>query len=114
MVFASPTFLFLFLPLTLILYLVIPFRLRIPLLAIASILFYALGEGVYTAVILISIIFNYSFGIVIERQSRPQKFIVAIGIALNLSMLIYYKYFDFILGSVWRLHENKTLLQHRQ
>ena len=58
MVFSSPTFLFLFLPLVLGLHCVLPARARNPLLLAASLFFYAWGELGYVAVMLGSIAMN--------------------------------------------------------
>ena len=55
MVFSSPLFLFVFLPLVLGLHLLAPRPLRNAVLLLASLLFYAWGETDYVAVMLVSI-----------------------------------------------------------
>jgi alginate O-acetyltransferase complex protein AlgI len=52
MIFASPVFLFLFLPLTLVAYWAFPGRFRKAVLLVASLLFYAWGEARYVPLIL--------------------------------------------------------------
>jgi len=58
MVFASPVFLFLFLPVTLVAYWLFPGRFRKAVLLVASLAFYAWGEARYVPLILASIAFN--------------------------------------------------------
>ena len=55
MVFSSPIFLFLFLPVVLALYFVVPARMAQPPAARASLVFYAWGEPRFVAVMLVSI-----------------------------------------------------------
>ena len=59
MLFSSSIFLFLFLPAVLLGVLLLPPALRNPFLLAASLIFYAWGETVYTAIILVSITGNY-------------------------------------------------------
>ncbi|MDJ1482164.1 hypothetical protein QNI16_16795 [Cytophagaceae bacterium YF14B1] len=68
MVFSSPLFLFLFLPITLLLTYLTPAQYRnIPLL-LASLLFYVWGESEYSMVMIFSAGMNYLFGRLIERN----------------------------------------------
>ncbi len=102
MVFSSPTFLFLFLPVLLIVYLLSPGRLKNVVLLLASLFFYAWGEGYFVIVMLASIVANFIFGIVIEsRRSSPfGKWLVAAAVATNLCLLISYKYANFVADNV--------------
>jgi alginate O-acetyltransferase complex protein AlgI len=102
MVFSSIIFLFLFFPLTIALYFLIGKKVNNIFLLLASLFFYAWGEGYFVILLLISIGINYSAGLMIERtQSRrfSQVTLVA-AIALNLILLCYWKYANFILGNV--------------
>ena len=62
MVFASPIFLFLFLPLALAGYFGLPRRWGNAVLLVASLCFYIWGEGPYAAIVLASIAFNWLVG----------------------------------------------------
>ena len=62
MVFASPIFLFLFLPLVLAGYFGLPRRWGNAVLLLASLCFYVWGEGSYAAIVLSSIAFNWLVG----------------------------------------------------
>ena len=73
--FSSATFLFYFLPIVLAGYfLVVPFpRLRNGVLLVASLVFYAYGEGTYLLVMLASIVANYTFGLWVPPGPRALR-----------------------------------------
>ena len=75
MVFASPLFIFLFLPLTLAAYFVFPRRWRNGVLLVASLAFYSWGEARYVALVLASVAFNWWMGLAIAgaTESRLRK-----------------------------------------
>ena len=101
MVFSSITFLFYFLPIFLIAYFLTPFKNTV--LLVASLLFYAWGEVGYTLLLLVSIGFNYLFGILIDKNSdnkKAQKQFLGLGITINLLLIAYYKYFNFFTKSI--------------
>lgn len=102
MVFSSPVFIFLFLPISLILYMATGQKNGV-LLAL-SLLFYAWGEPVLVLVMLGTIGFNYAFGIYLEaaRQKSPvsAKVAVALGITTNLCILGFYKYLNFLISLI--------------
>ena len=62
MVFASPIFLFLFLPVTLAAYYAAPKGWRNGVLLVASLAFYAWGEAPYLVLVIGSVLFNYAIG----------------------------------------------------
>jgi alginate O-acetyltransferase complex protein AlgI len=104
MLFTEPTFLFLFLPVLLALY----FLTRVHgtyanwLLVLASILFYAVGGGTFTWLMLGSIAFNYLTAIAIDRArelGRPRR-ILAFGVAINLIVLGVFKYANFFIDNL--------------
>lgn len=100
--FTAPTFLFLFLPVVLAAYFVSPKPLRNVLLLVASILFYAEGERIYTLVMIVSIAFNYAMGLLLDAPASPsgRRLLLAIAVAFNLALLGTYKYADFITGNL--------------
>jgi alginate O-acetyltransferase complex protein AlgI len=95
MLFSSPLFLFLFLPVVLVAYFAMPKGLRNSFLVLASILFYAWGEGVYSVVMLLSMSINYVFGRLIDDYRNQAKWILALAVAANLAPLIFFKYMAF-------------------
>lgn len=102
MVFSSVTFLFYFLPAFLLAYFLTPFKNTV--LLVFSLFFYAWGELAYCLLMLFSIIFNHLFGILIDRFSdskNKQLSLLFLAIAANLSLLFYFKYFNFFRSEVF-------------
>ncbi len=102
MVFASPIFLFLFLPLTLAAYFAVPRGWRNGVLLVASLVFYAWGEAPYLALVIGSVLFNYAIGGAIGRTATPttRKRWLALGVAGNLTALAIFKYANFAVANV--------------
>jgi len=98
MVFSSHIFLFLFLPLVLVINRFLTLKASNLFLLIASLVFYALGEGLLVILLLCSISWNYFFGRLIGHKGANKVFL-AIAITGNLLLLAYYKYFGFIVES---------------
>ena len=101
MVFSSVVFLFIFLPWTLIIHYFLDSRYRNIFLLAVSLLFYSWGEGLLTILIITSIFINYLGGLLIDyfkRNNSPFAKIVLGGfIILNVLVLVYFKYFNFII-----------------
>ena len=105
MVFSTPIFLFYFLALTLLIYYLVPRRLRNPVLLCASLLFYFWGERVYTVIMLLSTAIDYTHGMLVERckargNDRGARMAVASSMVFNLGLLFFFKYWDFLAGSL--------------
>lgn len=107
MLFNSYEFLFLFLPLTLVgFFLVARFghEMAIGWLVVASLFFYAWWNPVYLVLILLSMGVNFAFGELLSsthRQGNTAKgrILLALGVALNLSTLAYFKYAGFLVDN---------------
>ncbi|WP_298912897.1 MBOAT family O-acyltransferase [uncultured Algimonas sp.] len=92
--FASVTFLFFFLPAVVALYFVMRGRMaRNVFLLAASLFFYAWGEGLGLALLLVSIVMNHELSHRIAARRKPW---LAIGIAANLALLVTFKYLGLI------------------
>ncbi|MBE5928165.1 MAG: MBOAT family protein [Lachnospiraceae bacterium] len=102
MVFSSSTFLFCFLPAVLLLYYIVPARLKNFILLLASLLFYMWNKPEYISLILISITINYIGGLLIgtSRTIPSRRIALTITIALNVSLLVIFKYTDFIIKTI--------------
>jgi len=106
MVFSSAIFLFLFLPVVLLGHLLLGRRFRNSFLLLTSLAFYAWGEGTYVSIMLLSILFNYFFGRMLdsrlfnELSGIRQKALLGLMITINLLPLLYFKYSIFILDSI--------------
>lgn len=105
MVFSSPLFLFVFLPFILLGTLLLPRFARNGFLLLGSLFFYAWGEPYHYWLMLISIGVNWLAGLALtptldeEANRRRQKWLLAVAIAVNLGILLHYKYFNFLLGA---------------
>ena len=105
MVFSSFVFLMVFLPLILVIYYICPTRFRNLVLFLASLFFYAWGEPKYVLIMLFSTVFDYINGRLIERfQNRNQhklaKITLIVDLCGNLGILGFFKYTDFVIGSI--------------
>ncbi len=103
MVFSSLVFIYLFLPLTLAGNFLLPRRARNAWLFAASMLFYAWGEAWYSAVILASIAINWLLGLAVQAtrgDARRGRWVLAGGVAVNLALLVWFKYANFLAGNI--------------
>jgi len=113
MVFSSHLFLFYFLPLVLVIYYTAPRRTRHLLLTLLSYLFYGWANPAFVVLMFSSTVIDYICGLAMTRQfgaawrepvqplpqggtrSRGQKTALLISICANLSLLGFFKYFNF-------------------
>ncbi len=111
MVFSSSTFLMAFLPLTLLLYYGVGVALtknvtvKNCILLLASLVFYAWGEPVYIVLMLLSILFNFAAGRVIDSaledgRTGLAKFQFVVDVIYNLAVLGFFKYADFVVDNI--------------
>lgn len=99
MVFSSLIFLFLFLPVVLICYYSLDNRFRNYVLLMASLFFYAWGEPKYIYLMIFSILVNYYFGLKMEDNPKSNRRLwLFVSVIFNLSLLIVFKYADFLFG----------------
>ena len=111
MVFSSLLFLFLFLPAVLAIYYVSPWRMKNLILFLSSLVFYAWGEPVYIVIMLLSTITDYGFGLLLSRpklNTVQRKWIVVSSVIINLGLLSYFKYADFLINNVNRSEERRV------
>src|SRR2546425_1448106 len=102
MVFASPIFLFLFLPLILATYFLLPRRWGNAALLVASLAFYVWGEGLYATIVITSIAFNWALGKRIgdAKDPRARRRWLALAVAGNLAVLAIFKYANFFVANL--------------
>ena len=103
MVFSSLTFLFAFLPLTLAAYFLAPLRWRNPVLLAVSLLFYGWGEPVYIAIMVLSILIDYTHGLLVEKyrdNDKKARWFVGQSVVFNLLLLGFFKYWDFLAANL--------------
>ena len=103
MVFSSVLFLFYFLPGCLLIYRLVPFRLRNLVLLVFSLAFYGWGEPVYLFIMVASILIDYIHGMLVEKyrsDDRIARRLVASSVIFNLALLVFFKYYDFIVANL--------------
>ncbi|MCI6868435.1 MAG: MBOAT family protein, partial [Lachnospiraceae bacterium] len=105
MIFSSLLFLFRFLPAVLITYYLVPKKFRNLVLLLFSLVFYAWGEPIYILLMLTSILVSYTGGIVVDRMKRQgktggAKAALIVSSIVSLSLLGFFKYADFAIGTV--------------
>jgi alginate O-acetyltransferase complex protein AlgI len=121
MLFSSLVFLYIFLPAVVLLHFLIPLKLKNTWLLVSSLVFYFWGEQKYIYVIFASILINYLCGRAIEYYRQCGKFneenkkltknkvkqnwdnsskALFLGLLLNLSLLFYFKYFNFAVENI--------------
>jgi len=101
MVFSSLTFLYAFLPLSILAhYLTKNMTYRNITLILFSLVFYAWGEPLWLFLLLLTAVFDYGIGVLIEKMltksKTKAKMALVFGVLVNLSLLIGYKYGAFI------------------
>ena len=97
-----------FLPLTLLIYYLVPGRFitaKNTVLLIASLVFYGWGEPKYILVMLVSIVINYVLAIAIGKMKESKnehgaRLMLILDVIVNLGLLGFFKYTDFIIDTV--------------
>lgn len=107
MLFNSIDFL-VFFPVVVLIYFIIPKRLRYIWLLVASYYFYMGWNAEYAILIGISTLITYVCGLCLGQLQKKERknsllwrrLVVALGVGSNLAILIFYKYFDFMLENI--------------
>ena len=105
MQFSSLTFLFAYLSLTLAVYFLTPLRWRNLVLLAVSLFFYGWGEPVYIVIMFASIAIDYTHGLLVDKckqkgSDKGARMAVASSVIFNLALLFFFKYWNFIAGSL--------------
>ncbi len=103
MVFSSLLFLFFYLPVTLAVYYLVPSRWRNLWLFVINLVFYGWGEPVYVALMVFSIAVNYAAGYLVDRHRDKGRRILVVNAVINLGLLFFFKYYDFLVQSIGSL-----------
>ncbi len=99
MVFSSPIFLFLFLPIVLTVYVLLPgIKIRNFWLLLMSLAFYAWGQIDFLLLLLASTLMNYGLGLWVDRSGSAagRKLAIAVAVLVNIGLLAFFKYADFV------------------
>lgn len=100
MLFSSTFFLLYFLPAFLTLYFIIPTRFKNLFTLMASMVFFAWGAPMFVFVLSGAVLVDFALAHLIHRnEGRRRKIFFAIGIVFNVSILLYFKYFNFFMDN---------------
>ena len=104
MVFSTIEFLFQFLPIFLVGYYLTPPRYRNVTLVAGSLIFYAIGSGWYTLLLILSALINYALSHAITRAKvrdpHQAKLLFILGLVYDFGMLVVFKYTNFLIGNL--------------
>lgn len=101
MVFSSSLFLLYFLPAFLILYYLSPRILKNYVALLASVFFYAWGAPDFIFIVLGSIVADfYLVKVMHQSTGKKKKWLTGLSIALNIGLLLYFKYANFFVENV--------------
>ncbi len=102
MVFSSIPFIFFFLPIFLIIYYIVSYKFKNFILLIFSLIFYAWGEPVYIVLMFFSSLVDYINGLLLNKikNKRKRTIILIESIIVNLSLLGFFKYSDFLITNI--------------
>src|SRR5579871_1207496 len=90
-----------FFPIVTILFFLLPYRLRTPLLLVASCYFYMVFKPAYILILLFTITVDYTAGRILSAtQGATRRFWLAASICANIGVLAFFKYFNFLNGNL--------------
>lgn len=97
MVFSNSVFLFVFLPIVLVGYYLLRGKARNYWLLAVSLVFYSWNKPEFLWILIASIFMNYTSALLVDRAQKKcvKLTILWLGIAGNLALLFYFKYFNF-------------------
>ncbi len=112
MLFSSLVFLFVFLPLLLGIYFISDDKNKNNILLAFSLFFYAWGEPKYIAIMIFSILLNYTLGILVDnyKNTNKSKLIMFLSIFINLGILFYFKYINFVIENLNNIFSSNIAL----
>ncbi|MCF8365919.1 MAG: hypothetical protein K9H16_09060 [Bacteroidales bacterium] len=102
MVFSSSLFLLYFLPVFLIVYYLLPLKFKNIFTLLASIFFYAWGAPDFIFIVLGSIFIDFFLVDWIHKSTlmKARRILLTISIIMNVGMLAYFKYTNFLIGNI--------------
>ena len=121
MLFNSPVFIFCFLPATAVLCFIVRARMgrgaALAFLVLASLFFYGWWNPLYLPLLIGLTIFNFLLArIIMAERIKPNEgratALVTFGVSVDLLSLAYFKYADFLIGSVNSVADTDIPLQH--
>ncbi len=106
MVFSSIVFLYIFLPIMLLIYFIVPSKFKNAVMILASLVFFAWGEIRYIFIMLVLAVMDFICGKKITKYQNNKKkkvLFLMINVVVNLGILFFFKYADFIIANINQL-----------
>ena len=103
MVFSSIVFLYIFLPIMLLIYFIVPKKFKNAVMIAASLIFFAWGEIRYIFIMLVLAVMDFWCGRNIDKyigNRKKQRIYLLIDVGVNLFILFFFKYSDFIISNI--------------
>ena len=103
MVFSSVVFLYIFFPIMLLIYFAVPKKFKNAVMILASLVFFAWGEIRYIFIMLILAVMDFICGKGIDKNEgnkSKQRLYLFIDVGVNLLILFFFKYADFIISNI--------------
>ena len=114
MLFSSISFLYYFLPVVFAIYFALPRKMRNVVLLVSSLFFYAYGEPIYVLLLVFSSFMDYFIGLAVNkhRGTKKAKIAVMCSVIVNLAILGFFKYSDFVIANINALMGTSIPLLH--
>lgn len=110
MLFSSTFFLLYFLPVFLTIYFVLPNTVKNYYIVFASILFYAWGSPLFVFALSGAVLIDFTLAHLIHKnEGKKRKIYLFIGVMFNVSVLLYFKYFNFFMDNFNEVLEDTGL-----
>ena len=103
MVFSSIVYLYIFFPIMLLIYFAVPKKFKNAVMILASLIFFAWGEIKYIFIMLILAVMDFLCGKGIDKNEgnkKKQRLYLFIDVGVNLLILFFFKYADFIISNI--------------
>ncbi len=103
MVFSSVVFLYIFLPIMLLIYFIVPKKFKNAVMILASLVFFAWGEIRYIFIMLVLAVMDFWCGKKINQyfdDKKKKRKYLWINLGVNLFILFFFKYSDFIIANI--------------
>ena len=110
MLFTSISFLYYFLPIILFIYFIVPNKMKNVVLFIFSLIFYLYGEPKYIILMLLEILIAYIGARLIEKYKSKDIFIITL--IIHISLLVFFKYTDFLILNINSIFKANVPLQN--
>lgn len=108
MIFSSPVFIYIFMPVFFLAYYIAGDKYKNIILLIASSLFYAWGAPSFILILLASVLIDWKIGNLIYQNRQVdsiKKHYLVLSLLVNIGMLLYFKYFNFFIDNMNELFQ---------